>query len=55
MQLPAQLPILYCRHRVQRLAAFGSVLKAAFNAESDPDFIVTFEPMPPPYTRGSAP
>ena len=43
---PAQLPALCRRHRVQRLAAFGSVLTAAFNDESDLDFIVTFEPMP---------
>ena len=40
------LPALCRRYRVQRLAAFGSVLTAAFNEESDVDFIVTFEPMP---------
>lgn len=41
-----QLSTLCRQYRVQRLAAFGSVLTAAFNAESDVDFIVTFEPMP---------
>ena len=46
MHLPAQFPALCRRYRVQRLAAFGSVLTAAFNEESDVDFIVTFEPMP---------
>ena len=46
MDFPTQLPALCRRHRVQRLAAFGSVLTAAFNEESDVDFIVTFEPMP---------
>ncbi len=42
----SHLPILCRLHRVQRLAAFGSVFTAAFNDESDIDFIVTFEPMP---------
>ncbi len=40
------LPALCRRHHVQRLAAFGSVLTEAFNAESDIDLIVTFEAMP---------
>ena len=41
-----QLPALCQRHRVRRLAAFGSVLTPAFTAASDIDLIVTFEPMP---------
>lgn len=41
-----QLPALCRRHRVRRLAAFGSVLTSAFNAASDIDLIVSFEPMP---------
>ena len=40
------LPALCRRYCVQRLAAFGSVLTAAFNDDSDVDLIVTFEPMP---------
>lgn len=40
------LPALCRRHHVRRLAAFGSVLTAAFNDTSDIHLIVTFEPMP---------
>lgn len=35
-----------CRaHKVKHLDAFGSVLKETFNAESDLDLVVDFEPM----------
>ena len=32
-------------HKVKRLYAFGSVLTSGFNAESDIDLIVDFDPM----------
>ena len=35
------------RYRVQRLAVFGSILRADFDeARSDVDFLVEFEPLP---------
>jgi uncharacterized protein len=35
------------RCRVRRLDAFGSVVSAGFDARSDLDFIVQFEPLTP--------
>lgn len=32
------------RHAIRRLSAFGSVLRPDFNADSDIDFLVEFEP-----------
>ena len=39
-----QLAALCRRHRVQRLAIFGSALREDFRPESDVDVLVTFEP-----------
>ncbi len=36
---------LCAKHRVKHLYAFGSVLTDKFNAKSDVDFIVDFEPV----------
>jgi predicted nucleotidyltransferase len=37
------LRILCRRHKVKRLAVFGSVLRADFNRDSDIDFIVDID------------
>ena len=34
----------FCRHRISRLALFGSVLRDDFRPESDVDVLVEFEP-----------
>lgn len=45
--LPQVAIAVLCRqYRVQRLAAFGSVLTPAFGPASDVDLVVAFEPMP---------
>jgi uncharacterized protein len=40
----AALAAFSARHRIHRLAAFGSVLRADFGPESDVDLLVEFEP-----------
>lgn len=43
--IPADQLVLFCRrHRVRRLALFGSVLRGDFRPESDVDVLVEFEP-----------
>ena len=43
--LPQKAIAEFCRcHSIQRLAAFGSVLRHDFGPESDVDFLVEFEP-----------
>ena len=43
--LPQKAIAEFCRrHRIQRLAVFGSVLRHDFGPESDMDFLVEFEP-----------
>ena len=39
-----RLAALCCEHRVQRLEAFGSVLRDDFRPDSDIDLLVEFEP-----------
>jgi len=41
---PKELEIFCQRHQIRRLALFGSVLRDDFNAESDIDILVEFEP-----------
>ncbi|SRR6266702_8139109 len=42
-----QISLLCREHKVKRLAAFGSAVRADFDpAESDFDFLVEFEPIP---------
>jgi hypothetical protein len=41
---PEELKIFCQRHQVRQLALFGSVLGEDFNAESDIDVLVEFEP-----------
>ena len=37
--------VAFCeRHHIRKLALFGSILRAEFNAESDIDVLVEFEP-----------
>ena len=42
------------RHGIQRLSAFGSVLRTDFNAKSDVDLLVEFEPNRTPGLFGIA-
>jgi len=49
--MPSQIPVHnqqiaeFCRqHHIRRLSLFGSVLRADFNAQSDIDVLVEFEP-----------
>ena len=41
----SQIKDLCSKHKVKTLYAFGSVLNKDFNAQSDVDFIVDFEPV----------
>ncbi len=44
-QLPRERIAAFCRrHRIRRLALFGSVLRGDFTPESDVDVLVEFEP-----------
>lgn len=42
------------RHGIRRLSAFGSVLRTDFNAKSDVDLLVEFEPNRTPGLAGIA-
>jgi predicted nucleotidyltransferase len=51
MLMPAKIAIdrqlvadFCCRHRIRRLALFGSVLRDDFGPDSDVDVLVEFEP-----------
>jgi uncharacterized protein len=45
IDLPKESLISFCqRNHIRKLAVFGSVLRDDFNAESDIDFLVEFEP-----------
>jgi hypothetical protein len=45
IQIPGQAIAELCRrHRILRLALFGSILRDDFRPESDIDVLVTFEP-----------
>jgi len=41
---PAEIAAFCRRHRVRRLAFFGSILRADFGPQSDVDVLVEFEP-----------
>lgn len=48
MRKQTELEALCTRHRVRRLALFGSAATGAFDSDrSDLDFVVQFEPMSP--------
>ncbi len=43
--IPRTAIVDFCtRHRIRRLALFGSVLRSDFSADSDVDVLVEFEP-----------
>lgn len=45
IELPEDAIAKFCRrHRIQRLALFGSVLRDDFEPESDVDVLIEFEP-----------
>ncbi len=45
IRIPREAIVDLCRrHRIQRLAVFGSILRDDFGAESDIDVLVEFEP-----------
>ena len=45
IEVPAEIISEFCRrHRIRRLAFFGSVLRQDFRADSDVDVLVEFEP-----------
>jgi predicted nucleotidyltransferase len=45
IEVPAETIRDFCRrHRIRRLAFFGSVLREDFRADSDVDVLVEFEP-----------
>jgi len=45
IQIPENEIIRFCqRHHIRKLALFGSVLSERFNADSDIDILVEFEP-----------
>lgn len=45
IELPRDKIAAFCRkHRIRRLAVFGSVLRADFRPDSDIDVLVEFEP-----------
>ena len=45
ISIPSERIAEFCvRHRVRRLALFGSVLREDFGAESDVDVLIEFEP-----------
>ena len=41
---PEQIAEFCCRHRIRKLALFGSVLRDDFGPDSDVDVLVEFEP-----------
>jgi uncharacterized protein len=48
VQLDRNLIAEFCRKwRIRELSVFGSVLRGDFNADSDLDFLVSFEPGAP--------
>lgn len=45
IQVPTDQIVRFCkRHRIRRLALFGSVLREDFSPESDVDVLVEFDP-----------
>jgi hypothetical protein len=45
IEIPRQAVAEFCRrHRIRRLALFGSILRDDFRPESDVDVLVEFEP-----------
>lgn len=45
IDIPQEMLAAFCqRHHIRWLAVFGSALRADFNAESDVDVLVEFEP-----------
>ncbi|MGF1571094.1 MAG: nucleotidyltransferase family protein [Nodosilinea sp.] len=45
IELPQAALHEFCqRHHIKKLSVFGSVLRSDFNAESDVDFLVEFDP-----------
>lgn len=45
IELPKRKLANFCRrHRIRRLALFGSILRSDFRPNSDIDFLVEFEP-----------
>ena len=45
IEIPRETLAAFCRrHRIRRLALFGSILRDDFRADSDVDVLVEFEP-----------
>lgn len=45
IEIPAEVLRSFCRrHHIRKLAFFGSILSDSFNAQSDVDVLVEFEP-----------